>query len=56
MFTPNLGEMIQFDEHIFQTGGEKPPTSWDLSSDAPEENLSDDFFDFSFNSKSMTKK
>ena len=20
IFTPNLGEMIQFDEHIFQTG------------------------------------
>ena len=21
MFTPNLGEMIKFDEHIFQMGG-----------------------------------
>ena len=26
-FSPLLGEMIQFDEHIFQMGGEKPPTS-----------------------------
>ena len=26
MFTPKIGEMIQFDEHIFQMGGEKPPT------------------------------
>ena len=23
---PLLGEMIQFDVHIFQMGGEKPPT------------------------------
>ena len=22
-----MGEMIQFDEHMFQLGGEKPPTS-----------------------------
>ena len=27
IFTPILGEMIQFDEHIFQVGVEKPPTS-----------------------------
>ena len=26
MFTPILGEMIQFDEHIFQMGGKTPPT------------------------------
>ena len=26
---PSLGEMIQFDEHIFQMGGEKPPTRSD---------------------------
>ena len=26
MFTPILGEMIQFDEHILQMGGKKPPT------------------------------
>ena len=33
IFTPIPGEMIQFDgSHIFQMGGEKPPTScvWDL--------------------------
>jgi len=27
IFTPNLGDLIQFDEHIFQRGGEKPPGS-----------------------------
>ena len=27
IFTPMIGEMIQFDEHIFEMGGEKPPTS-----------------------------
>ena len=26
LFLPLPGEMIQFDEHIFQMGGEKPPT------------------------------
>ena len=26
IFTPNLGKMIQFDEHIFQMGWLKPPT------------------------------
>ena len=25
LFLPLPGEMIQFDEHIFQMGGEKPP-------------------------------
>ena len=25
LFLPLPGEMIQFDEHIFQTGGKKPP-------------------------------
>ena len=24
IFTPKLGEMIEFDEHIFQMGGKKP--------------------------------
>ena len=27
IFTPIPGEMIQFDEHMFQMGGEKPPSS-----------------------------
>ncbi len=27
IFTPKLGEDFQFDEHIFQMGGKKPPTS-----------------------------
>ena len=27
IFTPKLGEDFQFDEHIFQMGGLKPPTS-----------------------------
>ena len=27
IFTPNPGEMIQFDEHIFQMGLVQPPTS-----------------------------
>ena len=28
-FSPrSLGEMIQVDEHIFQSGGEKPPTGF----------------------------
>ena len=27
IFTPILGKMIQFDEHMFQMGGKKPPTS-----------------------------
>ena len=31
MFTPILGEMIQFDEHIFQMGWFKPPTRKDGS-------------------------
>ena len=26
IFTPNLGEMIQFDEHIFSNGLVQPPT------------------------------
>ena len=30
ILTPNLGEMIQFDEHIFQMGWFKPPTSYPL--------------------------
>ena len=30
IFTPKIGEMIQFDEHIFQMGGKKTPTSYDL--------------------------
>ena len=32
MFTPILGEIIQFDEHIFQMGWFKPPTRKDDSS------------------------
>ncbi len=27
IFTPIPGEMIQFDEHMFQMGREKPPSS-----------------------------
>ena len=26
IFTPKIGEDFQFDVHIFQTGGKKPPT------------------------------
>jgi len=26
MFNPKIGEDFQFDEHIFQMGGKKPPT------------------------------
>ena len=36
LWTLKIGEMIQFDEHIFQMGGEKPPTSNDLSLDLPQ--------------------
>ena len=32
IFTPKMGEMIQFDEHIFQMGGKKPPSSGYISS------------------------
>ena len=39
MFTPILGEMIQFDEHIFQMGWFKPPTIntnvWEFPRDFP---------------------
>ena len=27
IFTPIFGKMFQIDEHIFQMGGEKPPSS-----------------------------
>ena len=31
IFTPILGEMMQFDEHIFQMGLVQPPTRWGVS-------------------------
>ena len=30
IFTPEIGEDSHFDEHIFQRGGEKPPTSFQV--------------------------
>ena len=31
IFIPNFGEMVRFDEHIFQMGGHQPPTRYSLT-------------------------